>query len=234
MPIKTKVLAAAIAVAIAGTASWGAGLWQTLPIIGGAAYCGGTNISGPVQSGITGQGGNAAANGATTGGVICQNNVPAGPPTLTGTEVLPIDLYMPGTQVSAGGPSTAVIPATSLANGFGTATFTTTTGTGQNPVVADGVSYLIYAGSSTATFATLTLPPNPVNNQKFCVVNDGSSGALTVTLVQVGTSGQSIVQGVAAPFTVSQQVATGAAGSTTNSSLCYLYRVSNTSWYRVS
>lgn len=226
----TKWLAAAVAVCVAGTLSWGAGMWQELPIIGGAAYCGSTIGVSPVQGTVTGQGVPAATYGQTSGNQICQNNVPAGPATLAGTEVLPIDLYTPGTNIMAGGPTTAVIPATSLANGYGTTQILTTTGTTTLVAPASNISNLIYAGSSTATWTTLDLPPLPVQNQEFCVRNAGS-GVLTLGAVAVGTSGQSIV-GVT-PTSIPVATAVGTAGTVTLSANCWLYNVSNTSWYRV-
>jgi hypothetical protein len=223
----TKYLAAAAAVCIAGGLAWGGGLWQTLPIIGGAAYCSGSNIVGPAQQTITGQSGTPAAANATTGNVICTVTEPAGPPALTGTEVVPVDLYTPGSAVSAGGAASAVLPVTLLGPGVGGTTIDTTTGT-QTPAMSNGIQNFIYAGAGAATFTTFTLPPNPMQNQFACLRNAGS-GAITLTTVQVAAnSGQSIVQGAQLGTVAVQTTATAAESAT-----CYLYNVSNTTWYRV-
>jgi hypothetical protein len=98
-------LAAGIAVLAAGTvACWAAGSWSTLPIVGQPSFCistvtgaGGFNTQGTAGGGgVTGQG--QAASGS-----LCAQTVPAGPPFLTGNELIPADS---GLQV----PATVTIP----------------------------------------------------------------------------------------------------------------------------
>jgi hypothetical protein len=225
----TKYLAAAAAVCIAGGLAWGGGLWQTMPIIGGAAYCSGSNIVGPAQQTITGQSGTPAAANATTGNVICTVTEPAGPPALVGTEVVPVDINTPGTAQPNGGAQTAVLPVTALGTGYGGFVINSTTGTGQNPVVANGIQKYIYTGAGSATFATITLPPNPMQNQTFCIDNAGT-GILTLTAVNAGTSGQ-VFAGGTTPTTLGVQVTTGSATYVLTSA-CWIYQVANTTWYR--
>lgn len=227
---KRTALAAVLVASVAVPFAWGAGVFQTYPIIGGAAYCASGNVSGAAQGGITGQGAPIPAAGAVTGTSICGQTVPAGPPALTGTEVFPVDLYTPGTLVGAGGPATADVPVTLIANGVGGTQVNTTVGTTASVVIANGISKLIYAGATAATYTSLTMPPNPMQNQQFCIHNAGS-GILTLTAVVVGTSGQVFVQG-AAPTTLPVEVASGAQTTVTNPSACWLYNVSNTTWYR--
>lgn len=79
------------AIAIGGLAlgQSGQGLWPTLPVVGGAAYC-----------------------SSTTNGV-CTNTVPAGPAALTGNEGIPAN-----TNLSQGrSPQSVIIPPALLANG---------------------------------------------------------------------------------------------------------------------
>jgi hypothetical protein len=228
---KRLALAAALLTGVAVPLAWSAGLYGTLPIIGGAAYCGSAVVQGNSQGSITGQGGGQGTANTITGSVICGQTVPAGPPALTGTEVVAVDLNTPGTAASSP-VNTAALPVTAIGNGYGTTVINTTTGTGQNPVVANGVSNYIYAGSSTATFATITLPPNPMQNQTFCIRNAGA-GILTLTSIVVGTTGQVFVQG-AAPTSIPVQVASGAQATVTNTSTCWIYNVSNTTWYRIT
>lgn len=220
----TKYLAAAAAVAVAGSLAWGAGIFQTYPIIGGSSYCASTVLQGSVQGSITGQGGGPASAGTVTGTTICAQTVPAGPPALTGNEVFPVDLYTPGTQQYAG-VATADLPVTALGAGYGTTQVITTNAA---LAVANGVSLLI-SNQAAATLGTLTLPPAPMQGQRFCISNAGS-GALTLGTIQVGTSGQSIVQG-AAPTNLAVETANTVAAA--SPMVCWSYNVSNTSWYRV-
>lgn len=222
----TKYLAAAAAVCVAGGVAWSAGIFQTYPIIGGAAYCASTIGQGSVQAGPTGQGAGAAGAGVVTGAVICGQTVPAGPSALTGTEVFPVDLFTPGTAQIAGGPATADLPVTALGNGYGTSQVITTN---TSVVVANGVSRLI-SNQGTATIASITLPPNPMQNQSFCITNAGS-GVLTMTSIVVGTAGQVFVQG-AAPASLAIQTNNAAAAAL--STVCWNYNIANTTWYRTT
>lgn len=79
---------AGLALAASGVA-WGAGLFQGLPVVGGPSYCNSFNTAGvpgtPPQ---------------------CTNTVPAGPPALTGAEMIPAD-----TQLTQGqSPQTVYVP----------------------------------------------------------------------------------------------------------------------------
>jgi hypothetical protein len=229
--MKLKYLAALGVVAVVAVpAAYGMGLFQTLPIIGGASYCASSNVSGAAQGTVTGTGGGTASAGQTTGTVICGQTVPAGPTALTGTEVVPVDLYTPGTAQIAGGPATAVLPVTALGNGYGGTTVLATTGTTALVAASNGISNLVYAGSGTATYTTLNLPPNPFQNEQFCVRNAGS-GILSIGTLAVGTTGQSIV-GVT-PTSIPVATAVGTAGTVTLSANCWIYNVANTTWYRV-
>jgi hypothetical protein len=230
MKLKTVLTALAGAAIIAIPVAYAAGLFQTLPIIGGAAYCASSNVVGPAQTGITGQGGGTAGANVTTGNTICGQTVPAGPPALTGAEVVPVDLYTPGTAVQAGGPATAVLPVTALGQGYGTTQIFTTTGTTASLPVANGVSNLVISVGGTATTITsLVLPPNPIQNQQFCVRNV-STVLPAITGTVVGTTGQSIV---GTPMTtLGVQTSTGAA-TFVQTEECFVYNVANTTWYRV-
>lgn len=202
----SRLIAGAVALLGVSTVAFAAGMFNNLPIVGGAAYC-------ALYAGD---------------GTTCVGNVPAGPTALSGNERIPADTGYTG----GSSPQTVLIPSTSLANGYGGTTIATTTGTTDAVVTADGISTYIYAGAGTATYTSFKLPPNPIQNQKFCLVNAGS-GILTTTALAVGTSGQSIVQG-AAVTSIPVQVASGAQATVTNAKVCWIYNVSNTSWYRVN
>jgi hypothetical protein len=78
-------------------------MWSTLPIIGGASFCASTVTGTGSLGGITGQG-----QGST--GSICGQTVPAGPPALTGVEMIPAD-----TQLTGGAPpQSATVPSALL------------------------------------------------------------------------------------------------------------------------
>lgn len=200
-----RLIAGAALLLGASVTAYAAGMFANLPIVGGAAYC-------ALYAGD---------------GVTCAANVPAGPTALSGNEKIPADTGLAG-GVS---PQTVLIPSTSLAGGYGGTTIATTTGTTAAVVAADGVSTYIYAGAGTATYTSFKLPPNPIQNQQFCLINAGS-GILTTTAIAVGTTGQSIVQG-AAVTSIPVQVASGAQATVTSARACWKYNLSNTSWYRV-
>lgn len=216
-----RLLVAGIAVAIASTvAVYAAGNYSTYPIVGGSSFCASTvGVNG--QAGNTGQGGGAAG----TNGAYCAQTVPAGPSTLTGSEVIPMDTGL----ANGAPPQTVVMPSTLIGNGYGGTTIATTTGTTASVVVANGISTYIYAGNSTATYTAFTLPSAPIQNQKLCLVNAGS-GVLTLSAVNAA-SGQSLVG--TTPTSLPVATAVGTAGTVTLSSNCWLYNVSNTTWYRV-
>lgn len=92
---KSRLIAAGIAMLAAGTIAYGAGNYENLPIVGGSSFCTGTVTgAGAPFAGATGQ-------GQGTTGSICAQTVPAGPPALTGNELVPAD-------VPSGGPVTSV------------------------------------------------------------------------------------------------------------------------------
>lgn len=212
------------ALLVTGSLAQAAGSFSTLPIVGGASYCA-TTVSGTgALSGITGQ-------GQGTTGSICAQTVPAGPSALTGNEVIPADLFTPGTTqaITGASPATADIPIVAFGNGYGGTVINTTTGA-QTPVVANGISTYIYAGAGAATFTTFTFPPNPMQNQKLCLV-DAGTGIVTLSSLLVGTAGQ-VFAGVT-PTSLPVQTAVGTAGTVTLGTNCWLYNVANTTWYRV-
>lgn len=84
-------LAAVMTAAIAVPVALAAGMWSSLPIVGGAAFCPGTTIAG--VPGTT---------AVCTGG-----NVPAGPTAMTGLELIPADTALQT-------PSSVVIPSSML------------------------------------------------------------------------------------------------------------------------
>lgn len=210
----TKYLAAAAAVCVS-VVLMGAGLWSTLPIIGGAAYCASTNVSGNAQGGITGQGGGVATAGQTTGTVICGQTQPAGPATFAGTEVVPMDLYPPGTATQAGGATTALSNILQL--GQGPAVVNTTAGAQTIP---SGISwYLENVGNTSVTF---TLPAGPIEGQ---IIHFTASTAQTTSALFAANTNQSCVP--ACPETITTPLTSAGGG------VAWRWQASNSTWYRV-
>ena len=206
---------------------YAAGNYSTYPIVGGASFCVSTvGVNG--QAGNTGQGGGAAG----SNGAYCAQTVPAGPPALTGSEVIPMDTGL----ANGAPPQTVVIPSTLLANGYGSTTVFSTTGTTALVQASDGVSNFIYTGAGTATFTSFKLPPNPISNQTFCLT-DAGSGVLTLSAVAAGVNnfGNTPTITGTTPTSIPVATAVGTAGTVTLSKNCWLYvaGASNTGvWYR--
>lgn len=211
-----------------------AGNYSMYPIVGGASFCAST---------VSGVGGfNAAGNtnnvnptgqGQATSGSLCAQTVPAGPPTLTGNELIPMDTVA-GSGVN---PQTVVLPSTLLGNGFGGTTVATTVGTTAAVAAADAISNYIYAGASAATYTSFKLPPNPMSNQTFCLAN-ASTAILTLSAVAASANsfGNTPTVTGTTPTSIPVMTAVGTAGTVTLGKNCWLYvaGASNTGvWYRV-
>jgi len=223
----------AVALTVGSVAAYAAGNYSIYPIVGGASFCAST-VSG--AGGFTAQGNtnnvNPTGQGQATSGSLCAQTVPAGPPALTGTELIPMDTGLAGSAP----PQTVVIPSTLLANGYGGTTVFSTTGTTALVQASDGISNLIYSGAGTATFTSFKLPPNPITNQTFCL-SDAGSGILTLSAVAAGTNSfgnTPTITGVT-PTSIPVMTAVGTAGTATLGKNCWLYQAgaSNTGvWYR--
>ena len=99
----SRYFAAGAAVFAAGTIAWGAGLFSTLPIVGNPSFCA-SNVSGvgsTVSPYVM-----VPANTQGTSSGICGQTVPAGPPALTGNELIPADTGLTGSAP----PQTVTIP----------------------------------------------------------------------------------------------------------------------------
>lgn len=162
---------------------------------------------------------------------VCNQYQPSGPTFLTGTEIFPADTNF------SNQPYTITVPTSLFGGGYGNATVSSTTGTTALVQAADGIGTFVYSGAGTATYTSFKLPPNPMNNMKFCLSNAGS-GILTLTAVAAGTNtfgNTPTITGVT-PTSVPVATAVGTAGTVTLATNCWLYQAgaSNTGvWYRV-
>jgi hypothetical protein len=102
---KTRLWAALLAstslISAPLTPVYAAGSDSTLPVVGGNSFCASTVTGTGALGGITGT-------GQGTTGSICGQTVPAGPPGLTGTEILQGDVT--GNAATGASPQTVVIP----------------------------------------------------------------------------------------------------------------------------
>jgi hypothetical protein len=205
----TRFVAAGAAVLVCAGVAWGAGIFQTYPIIGGAAYCASTIGQGSVQAGPTGFGAGVAGAGVTTGAVICGQTVPAGPATFAGTEVFPVDLYTPGTAQIAGGAATALVNINQVGGGS-ILDSTQTTGA----VTIPNNTQFFFLDTGTPTTVAVTMPAG-VEGQllhitcfaavsvAFSIVPAAGQGALKGTVPATCTAGTGFVwrfSGVVPPF----------------------------------
>lgn len=195
--MKRKILAALGLLAVLTTAAIGAGMFQSYPLVGGAATC--VNF----------------ATNPTTGAVLTTCNgpaVPAGPTGITGSERIPAD--------------------TGLAQGINPATVTITT-----PMLASG-GYTLVAPSAAAS---VTIPNNVTN---YVIHSSGTLSSLTVTMPAVPQDGQ-IVRISSDKTITSLTLSANAGQSITNAPTAltisttaaygyeYIYRTSDTTWYRL-
>jgi hypothetical protein len=207
---------------VTSVAAYAAGYFPGFPIVGGAAYCDGYSV---YSQSVTVPGTLPTPN-------QCNSTAPAGPTTLTGTELIPMDTA----YANGAAPQTALLPANLLGGGYGGTTVFSTTGTTASVVVADGVSNFIYSGAGTATFTSFKLPPNPMNNQTLCLT-DAGSGILTLSAVAASANSfgnTPTITGVT-PTSIPVMTAVGTAGTVTLGKNCWLYQAAagNTGvWYR--
>ncbi|HKW76211.1 MAG TPA: hypothetical protein VJN64_11855, partial [Terriglobales bacterium] len=207
---KTLGLAAVLAGSFT-VATYASGLFPGFPILSTGSFCASTNS----QSTSTTVPGTLPSNSN------CTNTVPAGPTSMTGNELVPAD-----TQIAnGGGQETIRIPTAAL--GGGSIQVVTTN---ASVVMTAGQRYLI-SNQGVATIASVTLPPNPVDNQTASIVNAGS-GVLTLTAISAASSpsGTTIVQG-AAPATLVVQTNNGVAAAI--SAAEYVYSAAQNKWFRV-
>lgn len=148
-------LAASVAVVKA------AGNYMTYPIVGQPATCisvvsgaGGFNAAGNVG------GGGATGQGQAPSGSLCAELLPAGPPLLTGNEIIPADT---GQQI----PATVTIPVALLGNFSGT----------PRNYVDNGSLNVQQRGTAITTCGTTTIPSSAYGPDRFGCSANVTSGA---------------------------------------------------------
>lgn len=200
----------AVALTVGSVAAYAAGNYSMYPVVGGAAICAGT------VTGAGGFGGNTGQGQATTGS-ICPLSVPAGPPVLTGSELIPMD-----TGLAGGAPPQTVVAPINL---FGAGYFS---------VVATGTTYTVPNGINTvvlnlaATTMAVTMPAAPLDNM---IVRIANASTIVSTFSVTANTGQTLVQG-AAPTSLAAEAANTAA--TAVSMVSYIYQASSAKWFRLT
>jgi hypothetical protein len=179
--MKRHLLVAGFAVAALSTAAYAAGNYSTYPIVGEPSFCVSTvGVNG--QAGITGQGGGTAG----TNGAYCAQTVPAGPPALTGSELIPADTGLGG----GAPPQTVTIPVTVLGAG---ASIYASPLTGTTVAVTPGTSNVVLSPAGTIAALTITLPAASSLTEGQ-ILRVGSSAVVTALTLTQGT-GTSITGG---------------------------------------
>lgn len=176
-------IAAVVALLATSGLAYAAGLWSTLPIVGGASYCASYVTGTGNLGGITGQ-------GQGTIGQICGQTVPAGPATFTGTETVPMDLLAPGTQ-SAGPTTSALANITQLGQG----PLVDSTSSSATLTIPNNTPWFVLDTGTAATVA-VTFPSSPVEGQ----IQHLMCGAAVGTALSVAANTGQTVKG-AAPTT---------------------------------
>jgi hypothetical protein len=150
------MLAAGI-LAVISTAVIAAGNYQGYPIVGQPSYC---------ESTVTGAGGlgGATGQGQATTGSICAQTVPAGPPSLTGSEVINADTG------SSGPPATVNIPVSLLG------------GSTNRLIGGDMTTNLNQVSSTTKGIATLVMSPTAakISADRWWVIAPAAGVTVTV------------------------------------------------------
>ncbi len=210
LSLRAAALAGACLIA-APLVAWAAGNWSTLPVVGDTSFCAST-VSGVVLP--SGQGPYGVVPGSTqgTGQGICGQTVPAGPPALTGTELIPADTGL----ANGASPQTVVIPSGMLGNAQNRLIGgDMTTNLAQRSKTTKGVTALATLSPTAAvitadrwwviapaagvtatidsTASTAVIPG--LNNTKALRIARTTSGAAGIVCV-----GQTLNQGAAAPL----------------------------------
>lgn len=206
--MKTKLrfaVVTALGLGIASSAAWAAGLWSTLPILGGSSYCAAIVGAGASQAGTTGQG----AGSVGSGGTYCAQTVPAGPSTFAGTEVTAVDIFAPGTVSNT--PTTSALVSL-LQLGQGPMVDQTTVATATIP---NATPFYFLDGAQGSAF-TITMPASAVEGQiQRIVCTAATVGVLTVA----ANSGQTLKNNPNAACVAGVGYA-------------WRYQASNSTWYR--
>lgn len=166
-----RALLLALCIAVPLSAAYAAGLWPTLPLVGGSAVCSSTS------TGVSAQ--------------VCTTTTPAGPTIVTGSETIPADTNL----ASGRNPQSVRIPMASL-NALPFTYNTLSPGVAayySSAVSTDGGMIVLNSAALTGTF-TILFPPSPIDGQQYAISSRNNLNALSPT----GYGGASINNGPSA------------------------------------
>ena len=210
----TRYRSAAIglcALLITGGIAMAAGLYSTLPIVGGASFCASTVSGTGNLGGITGQ-------GQGTLGSICGQTVPAGPSVVTGNELIPAD----EPNSNGASPQTVVLTLASLNAMPTTYSAVFTPATSPNTVIVSPlVGNLEILGTAALSSTTIQFPASPIDGQQLGV----TANQTIATVIMSPQTGQTI--DAKAQITAITTSTTGTYGYR------FVWRAANTTWYRL-
>lgn len=191
-----KILAVFAVLAGLTAPAFAGGSFEMYPQVGGPARCAGTST------------------GLAPSGTQCSANIPAGPATITGTEIIPAD-----TQFTQGrGPQTVTIPVVRLGAGALVAPVPLTGGT---VVVPSTASMVLLRPAGTLATLTVTLPAAAglVDGQ---TIEIGSSQTVTALTVNAG-----------AGATVSNAPTALTVSATASYGYKFVWLAATSTWYRL-
>lgn len=210
----------AVALTAGSVAAYAAGNYSTYPIVGKFSFCAST-VSGAGGFNAQGDSNNVSptGQGQATSGSLCAQTVPAGPPSLTGNELIPADTGA-GSGVN---PQTVTIPIVLL--GAGAVNYQAPL-TGATVTANPTDSTMLVDPAGTIAALTVVMPgpaASLVDGQTWRLTSSQTITALTLT---PGT-GTTIGGATAATPTALTPSATSSTGYE------FIYKASNAKWYRV-
>ncbi len=147
---------------------------------------------------------------------VCSSYIAAGPTSITGNELVPADTQLTGGQQ----PQTVLLSMASL-NSLPTSYQAITAGSAfYTYTVPNTTGRIIFTASGTISDERVTAPAAPIDGQKVYV-----SSTHTITAFQfIANTGQTLAVATPTVLTASTTVPQG---------YKWVYRASNTTWYRV-
>jgi hypothetical protein len=208
--LRVAALAALALAVVAPVASWGYGMWSTLPGIGQSSYCAST-VSGVTLPASQGNYGVLPGSTQGTGQGPCAQTVPAGSPTFAGTEYAPFDVGPLGSTASTP-PATQAVSILQL--GQGPMIDLTSVGTSQT--IPNSTPWYFLDGAQGSAL-TVTMPASAIEGQIQRVICEAATvGTLTVA----ANTGQTLKGNPNAACVAGVGYA-------------WRYQASNTTWYRI-
>jgi len=213
--IRIAALATA-AIAVSAVAVFASGKYSTLPIVGMSSFCGST-VSGTGLPAAQGPYGLVPGSTQGTSSGICGQTIPAGPPNLTGSEIIPADTGL----ANSAPPQTAAIPSILLGPSIPYYQTLVSSSASNSITVSSGIASLVIDASAALSPTTVQMPAAPFDQQVLRLTADQT----IATLIISPNTGQTIQ---------TKALVTALTPSTTGTyGYAFVYRASNLTWYRL-